>query len=73
MAEISRKEFIKGVGKTVAGVTVVGALGSVLSSCSASETTAKTADKPQWPFTYTKVDPEKAMERAFKAYKEKGG
>jgi hypothetical protein len=73
MTEISRKEFLKGVGKTVAGVTVVGALGSVLTGCSTPTATTATEDKPQWPFTYKKVDAEKAAERAFKAYKEKGG
>lgn len=72
MTEISRKEFLKGVGKTVAGVTVAGALGSVLTGCS-TKAGSLTADKPQWPFKYTKVDAEKAAERAFKAYKEKGG
>jgi hypothetical protein len=73
MAEISRKEFLKGFGKTVAGVTVVGALGSVLSGCSTTTTTASTSDKPQWPFPYKKLDPEKVLARGFKGYKEKGG
>jgi hypothetical protein len=75
MGEISRKEFLKGVGKTVAGVAVVSTLGSVLSGCATpTNTTASSSpEKPQWPFTYKKMDPEKAAERAFKAYKEKGG
>ncbi len=79
MTEISRKEFLKGVGKAVAGVTVVGTLGSVLTGCSTQEATAEaspapaTPEKPQWPFPYKKIDADKAAERAFKAYKEKGG
>lgn len=80
MNEISRKDFLKGVGKAVAGVTVVGTFGSVLTGCSAPaapaaapEAVSATPEKPQWPFTYTKLDPDKVAERAFKAYKEKGG
>lgn len=74
MSEISRKDFIKGVGKTVAGVTVVGSLGTVLAGCSSEPTaTVEAAEKPQHPFTYVKVDPDKAAEKAYKGYKEKGG
>jgi hypothetical protein len=82
MTEISRKEFLKGVGKAVAGVTVVGTFGSVLAGCSSPAATAAapeaaaapaTAEKPKWPFPYKKLDPDKAAERAYKAYKEKGG
>ncbi|MDF2591496.1 MAG: split soret cytochrome c precursor [Clostridia bacterium] len=73
MAEISRKEFLKGVGKTVAGVTVVGALGSVLTGCTTAETTAAVPERPQWPFPYKKLDPEKVLARGFKGYKDKGG
>lgn len=81
MNEMSRKDFLKGVGKAVAGVTVAGAFGSVLTGCSAQEAAAAPApaaapvapEKPQWPFPYKKIDADKAAERAFKAYKEKGG
>ncbi|MDF2531952.1 MAG: split soret cytochrome c precursor [Clostridia bacterium] len=73
MAEISRKEFLKGVGKAVAGVTVVGTLGSVLTGCTTAEPTSAVAEKPQWPFPYKKLDPEKVLARGFKGYKEKGG
>jgi hypothetical protein len=82
MDKMSRKDFLKGVGKTVAGVTVVGTISTALAGCTApaapAETTAAPAapvapEKPQWPFPYKKVDPDKAAERAFKAYKEKGG
>ncbi len=73
MAEISRKEFLKGIGKTVAGVTVVGALGPVLTACSTPAATVEATEKYQWPFPYTKLDPEKVLARGFKGYKEKGG
>ena len=79
MTEISRKEFLKGIGKAVAGVAVAGTLGSVLTGCSAQEATAEAVaapaapEKPKWPFPYKKIDSDKAAERAFKAYKEKGG
>lgn len=73
MSEISRKDFLKGMGKTVAGVTVVGSLGTVLAGCSTPAATVEAAEKPQHPFTYVKVDPDKAAEKAYKGYKEKGG
>jgi hypothetical protein len=74
MNEISRKDFLKGVGKAVAGVTVAGTLGSVLTACSAPEATSAAAPaEPKWPFPYKKIDVDKAAERAFHAYKEKGG
>ena len=73
MGEMSRKDFLKGVGKTVAGVTVVGTLGSVLTGCTTPVATVEATEKPQWPFPYAKLDPEKVLERGFKGYKEKGG
>ncbi len=71
--QISRKDFLKGVGTTVAGVTVIGTLGSVLSGCAPTTASVETPEKPEWPFPYTKIDADKAAERAFNAYKEKGG
>jgi len=71
--QISRKDFLKGVGKTVAGVAVAGSLGSVLTGCSSNTSTASVTEKPEWPFAYKKSDPDKAAERAYKGYKEKGG
>jgi len=68
--QISRKDFLKGVGTTVASVAVVGTLGSVLTGCT---TETGVQEKPQWPYPYKKMDPEKAAEKAYKAYKEKGG
>ena len=69
--QLSRKKFLKGVGTTVASVAVVGAFGSVLAGCSTEAST--TAERPEWPFPYKKMDPAKAEEKAFKGYNELGG
>lgn len=71
--QISRKDFIKGVGMTVAGVAVTGTLGGLLTGCSAPSASVDTATAPAWPFTYKKIDPSVAEARAFQGYKEKGG
>jgi|BioPla2DNA2_1021312.scaffolds.fasta_scaffold53220_2 hypothetical protein len=69
--QISRKDFLKKAGLTVAGVAVTG---SLLSACSPGTTaSADTSSAPEWPFTYTKIDPAVAEERAYKAYHEQGG
>ncbi|MEL7648330.1 MAG: hypothetical protein AAGU76_09570 [Sedimentibacter sp.] len=82
--QISRKDFLKGMGMTVAGVAVTGSLAGVLTGCSTQEAApapaapapaaeASALQAPAWPFTYTKIDPAVAEERAYKGYKEKGG
>ncbi len=75
--QITRKDFIKGVGVSVAGVAMAGGVGGLLTACtntgSASVDSSGSKEKPQWPFKYKKLDPEKVAERAFKGYKEKGG
>jgi hypothetical protein len=71
---VSRKDFLKKAGVTVAGVAVTGSLASVLTGCSAKPTAAlDTSQAPDWPYPYKKLDPDKVAERAFQAYKEKGG
>lgn len=69
--QVSRRNFLKGAA-SVAGVTLLsGAGGLLLAGCSGTQATA--AEKaPEWPFPYKKLDPEKAAERAYKAYKEAG-
>ena len=55
--QISRKDFLKGVGVTVAGVALTGTLGSVLTGCAAKPTAAvDLSQKPAWPFEYKKVE-----------------
>lgn len=73
--QMSRKDFIKGVGVSLAGVAMAGSLGGLLTACSNIETAGATGaiDVPKWPFKYKKLDPEKVMERAYKTYQEKGG
>ncbi len=71
--QISRKDFMKGVGVTVAGVAVTGGLGGLLTGCAAPEAAADTTTAPEWPYPYKKLDPAKVEERAFNGYKEMGG
>ena len=76
---ITRKDFLKGMGTAIAGVTLFGGMGSVLMGCSQEEVSmAETpmASNPEpvaYPVAYTHIDPDKAAERAYKNYKEKGG
>ena len=72
--QISRKDFLKKAGLTVAGVAVTGTLSTVLTAC-ASEPTASldTNQAPAWPFAWKKIDPAVAEANGFKGYKEKGG
>lgn len=70
--EISRKDFIKGMGVSLAGVAVVGGLGGMLTGCAAAPV-ASVDGAPAWPMKYKKLDAAKAEERAFNGYKEKGG
>lgn len=73
--QITRRGFLRGLGTSVAGLTVVGSTG-----CSVqNQAAAKPAGEPpvksaltKYPFAYTKLDPDKTAERAYKAYS-KGG
>ncbi|WP_353892303.1 hypothetical protein PRVXH_001645 [Proteinivorax hydrogeniformans] len=70
---LSRGDFIKGVGvSTVAGVTLLGGLGSLMTACSKGADASSTST-PQWPLPYTKLDEEKVQKRAYEAYMELGG
>jgi len=72
--QLSRKDFIKGVGTSIAGVTLLGGVGGILTAC--TDKTAATAgaiEKPEWPFTYTKLDADKAAQRGYDAYKTGAG
>ncbi len=76
--QITRKDFLKGMGMTVAGVAVTGSLAGVLTGCStpapeAPAAAPATCEAPAWPFKYVKLDPAVVQERAYKGYKEKGG
>ena len=69
--QISRKDFLKKAGMTVAGVAVTG---SLLTACS-TDTTASvdTSQAPEWPFPYKKLDAAVGEERGYNNYHEKGG
>lgn len=71
--QISRKDFLKGMGVTIGGIALAGTLGTTLIGCSTQSTTADTSQTPQYPFPYKKLDLDVVQERAFKGYKEKGG
>ncbi len=77
--QISRKDFLKGVGKTVAGVTILGGMGGILTACNSPAAVTPDASavgeagKPEWPFPYVKLDPAKAEQRAYDAYKTGAG
>lgn len=72
--QISRKDFLKGMGYTAASVAVVGSLGGLLTGCAQPAPAAvDTSQAPQHPFPYKKIDPAKAEAAAYKGYKEKGG
>jgi len=70
--QISRKQFIKGAGATIAGVAVTGALGGLLTGCQ-TQASADLTQPVQWPMKYTKLDPSVVEARAYTGYKEKGG
>ncbi len=77
--QITRKDFLKGVGVSVAGVAMTGTIGSLLTACADKEADSGAAgasgsvERPGWPFKYAKLDVEKVKARAFDAYKTKGG
>lgn len=71
--QISRKDFLKGMGTSIAGVAVVGSLGGLLTGCTAETAGAGIDGAPEHPFKYVKLDPAKAEEIGYNTYFEKGG
>ncbi|WP_312832496.1 hypothetical protein [Sedimentibacter saalensis] len=83
--QLTRKEFLKGMGYTAASVVAVGSISGLLTGCAtapapaaapapeAAATAVDTAQAPQHPFPYKKLDPAVVEQRAFQGYKEKGG
>lgn len=73
--QLTRQDFLKGVGKTIAGVTMLGGVSGILTACSAPAEAGPEASvpvgevgKPVWPFPYVKLDGEQVAERAYKGY-----
>ncbi len=73
--QLTRKEFLKGMGYTAASVVAVGSLGGLLAGCAAPAQTADvdTSQAPAYPFPYKKLDPAAVEKRAYTGYKERGG
>lgn len=64
----TRREFLKTTGKLAAGVALVSAVNPVLNAVAEEKPGA-----PAYPWPYKKLDPEKAEERGYRGYFEKGG
>lgn len=67
--EISRKDFLKGMGV----VAVAGSLGVAMTGCTAQNASASVEGAPVHPFKYKKLDPAVAEDRGYNAYFDKGG
>lgn len=82
LLNISRRTFLEKSAKTVAGVALAGSILSAVTpevvfgnDTEAFEYTFKerSPESISAPMEYKKLDPEKCKERAYNAYKEKGG
>lgn len=71
--QITRKNFLKGMGTTIAGVTVLGGMTSILTGCDEDAQAANNGVEASYPMNYKKVDPDKVADRAYTAYHEQGG
>lgn len=79
--EVSRRKFLAGTGASLVGMALAGGVSGWLTGCSAekpatsnpSNDAAAPPAPPQWPVQYVKLDPDKAAEKGFQAYKEQGG
>ncbi|MDO9574420.1 MAG: hypothetical protein Q7I94_05435 [Candidatus Contubernalis sp.] len=78
---LTREQFIKG---SIAGLVLAGGAGSLLVGCSeTAESDSPPANNDNnnnseiaaaaWPFTYKKLDPDKAEELAFQSYQDGNG
>ncbi|RQD77832.1 MAG: hypothetical protein D5R97_01585 [Candidatus Syntrophonatronum acetioxidans] len=72
---ITRKQFLKGAGASLAGVTMLGGL-TLLGGCETEEAPSANNNDvaaPSFPFNYVKLDPDKAAEVAYNSYKDGNG
>lgn len=72
MSKITRKDFLKTAGSSIAGVAMVGAMGGLLTGCSTSSA-GDAMTPPSWPYKYKKLDVDQVKERTYDAYKNQGG
>ncbi len=71
--QITRKNFLKGVGTTIAGVTVLGGMTSILTGCDEEVQASNDQGDASYPLPYKRVDPDQVAKRAYDGYQEKGG
>lgn len=71
--QITRKDFLKGMGYTAVSVAAVGSLSGLLTGCTTSTAEVDTTQTPEWPFKYEKIDPAVVEARAYQSYNDKGG
>ena len=79
--ELSRRKFLRGAGTSLAGLALAGGVGILLPGCSQQPATppaqpaaaAEPTKAPEWPFTYTKLDPDKAAKLAYDSYQADNG
>ena len=64
--EVTRRNFLRGAGVSMAGLAVMGTAGLVLNK------TADASKAASGTLPYEKLDPDKAMKRAYESYS-KGG
>ncbi|SFH67090.1 hypothetical protein SAMN05192551_10293 [Tindallia magadiensis] len=82
MNHITRKDFLKKMGATLAGVSLLGGVGGILTACGetsaaemadSNESAGEGMEPVVYPLAYKRIDPDAAAERAYKYYKEQGG
>lgn len=71
--EITRKDFLKGMGYTAVSLAAVGSLSGLLTGCTTPTAEVDTTQTPEWPFKYKKIDPAVVEARAYQSYNDKGG
>jgi hypothetical protein len=71
--QLSRKDFLKGTGASVAGLVLMGGLSTLVTGCATQNAPAAgEIAVPEWPYKYAKLDADKAAQKAYEGYKEGG-
>lgn len=67
---IDRKKFLKGAGASLAGIALMGGVGSLLTGCAEeAQAPAGNSIAPSWPLEYKKLDPDQAEQIAYDSYR----